>query len=61
VESAAAPIVGQPGQFVLNPGGIGIIHVQNLGHDPEVQGPLPNVIAQPIGIWSNGVFVPGHS
>lgn len=61
VESAVAPVVGQPGPFSLNPGGTGIINIQNMGQEPEVQGPLPNVVAQPTGMWSNGVFVPGHS
>ncbi len=61
VESGVAAATGQPEQFVFNPGGTGIILAQHLGHDPEVQGPLPNVIPQPTGIWSNGIFVPGHS
>lgn len=60
VQVANALTAGHPGQFVLNPGGHASITLQNLGQDPEVQGPLPNVVPAPAGLISNGVFIQGH-
>lgn len=61
VESAVAPVTGQPAQFSFNPGGTSIINVFNVSQDPEVLGPLPFIIHLPTEVWSNEAFITGHA